>query len=325
MRISKLFAGVALGLPLALAVGPLYAQSGTKPIRLVVPYPAGGIADSLARLVATPLGSSLDRPVIIENKAGAAGALGATYVKNAEADGTTLLFTNVGPSAIAPAMSKTAPYDPVKDFVAVSLVSRSPLMLAVPASSPYKDLAALLAAAKASPGSVEYSSAGIGSFGHLSTELLSQAAGIHMLHVPYQGGGPATVALLIGDVKMSLTAPSTQMFEMAREGKVRILGVSSNGPSLLVPDTPPINKVVPNFQSEYWFGIVAPAKTSDANVQKLHSAVARILQDPAIARQFLSMGNEVGSGSSADFQKLIDSESTRWRTVVRAAKIEQNN
>lgn len=321
MRTKNLVAGVML----AMALAPLYAQPSGRVFKIIVPYPAGGIADSLARLVATPLGTALDRPVIVDNKPGAAGALGAAFVKNADPDGATLLFTNVGPSAIAPAMSKVQPYDPAKDFVAVSLVSRSPLMLAVPASSPYKDIASLLAAARAKPGAVEYSSAGIGSFGHLSTELLAQAAGVQMLHIPYQGGAPATVALLTGDVKMSLTAPSAQMFEMAREGKVRVLGVSSRGPSPLVPDAPPISDVVPNFQSEYWFGFVAPAKTSDAVVQKLHDAIAKILKDPAIARQFLAMGNEVGTGSSADFQKLIDSEWPRWRAIVRTAKIEQPN
>jgi tripartite-type tricarboxylate transporter receptor subunit TctC len=313
-----------LGALVVLAMSSVQAQTGARPIRLIVPYPAGGVADSLARAVATPLATTLDRPVIVENKAGAAGALGATYVKNAEPDGTTLLFTNVGPSAIAPAMSKAPPYDPTRDFVAVSLVSRSPLMLAVPASSPFKDTQALLAAARSKPGSVEYSSAGIGSFGHLSTELLAQAAGVQLLHVPYQGGSPATVALLTGDVKMSLTAPSSQMFEMAREGKVRVLGVSSRGPSALVPGVAPISEVVPGFESQYWFGIVAPARTNPAVVKRLHEAVEKILKDPAVARQFLAMGNEVGGGSSAEFQKLIDSEWQRWRGVVKSAKVESN-
>ena len=314
-----------LGALIVLAMGPLHAQSSERPIKLIVPYPAGGIADSLARLVARPLGTSLGRPVIVENKSGAAGAVGATFVKHAEPDGTTLLFTNVGPSAIAPAMSKAPPYDPSKDFVAVSLVSRSPLMLAVPASSNFKDIEALIAAAKQKPDAIEYSSAGIGSFGHLSTELFAQAAGVQLLHVPYQGGSPATVALVTGDVQMSLTAPSSQMFELARQGKVRILGVSSRGPSPLVPGAPPISSVIPGYEAQYWFGIVAPAKTSDAVVQRLHQAVEKILADPAITQQFLSMGNEVGAGTSAEFQALIDSEWKRWSKVVRTAKIEQAN
>lgn len=322
MKIAKSI--VSAVLLIAISAGAC-AQTSAKTIRIVVPYPAGGIADSLARVIATPLTGVLGNTVIVENKAGAAGAVGATLVKNAEPDGTTLLFTNVGPSAISPATSKQPPYDPSKDFVAVSLVSKAPLVLAVPASSPYKDMAALIAAAKAAPGSIEYSSAGIGSFGHLSTELFAQSAGIHLLHVPYQGGAPATLAVLTGEVKMSLTAPSAQMFEMAKSGKVRILGVSSRGPSPLVPGVPPISEVVPGFESEYWFGFVAPARTNEATVQRLHDAIGKILADPATAKQLLAMGNEVGKGSSSDFQKLIDAEWLRWRAVVKTAKVEMGN
>lgn len=301
------------------------AQPSGRTIKLVVPYPAGGVADSLARVIATPLAAAMGSPVVVENKAGAAGAIGATYVKNAEPDGTTLLFTNVGPSAIAPAMSKVQPYDPSKDFVAVSLVSKSPLILAVPASSSFKDTLSLIAAAKAQPNSIEYSSAGIGSFGHLSTELLAQSAGVQLLHVPYQGGSPATVAVMTGEVKMTLTAPSSQMFEMAKAGKVRILGISSRGPSQLVPGAPSIAEVIPGFESQYWFGFVAPARTSDAIVQKYHDAIDKILSDPSTVRQFLAMGNEVGSGTSADFQKLIDAEWQRWRAIVKATKVDLSN
>lgn len=322
MKIAKSI--VSTVLLIAISAGAS-AQTSAKTVKIVVPYPAGGIADSLARVIATPLAAVLGTTVIVENKGGAAGAVGATLVKNSEPDGTTLLFTNVGPSAIAPATSKQPPYDPSKDFVAVSLVSKSPLVLAVPASSPYKDLAALIVAAKSAPASIEYSSAGIGSFGHLSTELFAQSAGIQLLHVPYQGGAPATLAVLTGEVKMTLTAPSAQMFEMAKSGKVRILGVSSRGPSPLVPGAPPISEVVPGFESEYWFGFVAPARTSEATVQKLHDAIDKILADPATAKQLLAMGNEAGKGSSSDFQKLIDAEWLRWRAVVKAAKVEMGN
>ena len=322
MKLSNAIRGALLFVALSCAA---HAQPSGKPIRLVVPYPAGGVADALARAVAVPLATSLGTAVVVENKSGAAGAIGATFVKNSEPDGTTLLFTNVGPSAIAPAMSAVQPYDPSKDFVAVSLVSKSPLILAVPAASPIKDTQSLIAAAKAKPASIEYSSAGIGSFGHLSTELFAQSAGIQLLHVPYQGGNPATMALLSGEVKMTLTAPSAQMFEMAKAGKVRLLGVTTRGPSQLVQGIPSIADVVPGFESQYWFGFVAPARTSDDVVQKLHYAIDKILADPAVARQILAMGNEVATGSSADFKKLIDAEWLRWRAVVKSAKIDTNN
>jgi tripartite-type tricarboxylate transporter receptor subunit TctC len=322
MKNSAALWSSVLSLVLSCAV---HAQSNDKPIKVVVPYPAGGIADSLARVISVPLATALGTAVIVENKSGAAGAIGATFVKNAAPDGTTLLFTNVGPSAIAPAMSTVQPYDPSRDFVAVSLVSKSPLILAVPASSSIKDTQSLIAAAKAKPASIEYSSAGIGSFGHLSTELFAQSAGIQLLHVPYQGGNPATMAVLSGEVKMTLTAPSAQMFEMAKSGKVRLLGVTTRGPSQLVQGIPSIADVIPGFESQYWFGFVAPARTNDAVVQRLHDAIDKILADPAVGRQILAMGNEVGSGTSAEFQKLIDSEWLRWRAVVKSAKIDTTN
>jgi tripartite-type tricarboxylate transporter receptor subunit TctC len=321
MKLLK-FAASAL---IALAAGPLFAKNEGKAIRLIVPYPAGGIADGLAREVATPLATLLGQPVIVDNKPGAAGALGATLVKNAAPDGTTLLFTNVGPSAIAPALSKSAPYDPVHDFKAVSLVSRSPLMLVVPSTSEFKDIRSLIAGAKARPGAIAYSSAGIGSFGHLSTELFSQAAGVKLLHVPYQGQAPSTVALITGDVQMLLSAPSSQVFEMVRSGKFRLLGVSSNGPSPLVPGAQPIGDVLPGFEAQYWFGIVAPARTSDAVVIRLNNAVQKILADPATVRKFQALGNEVGVATPAQFHKLIEADAQRWRKVVKDANLETSN
>ena len=315
MNLRNLIAAVVGAACMALAPA-CYAQGQrARPLKIVVPYPPGGIADSLARAIATPLGVALERPVIVDNRAGAAGTVGAAHVKAAEPNGSTLLFTNVGPSAIAPAMSKSPLYDPTKDFVAVSLVSRSP---------GFKDLSELIAAAKAKPGSIEYSSAGIGSFGHLATVLFAKIVGIELLHVPYQGGGPATTAVLAGEVKLSLTAPSAQMFEMAKDGRVRLLGVSSHGASILAPGVAPISNVVPEFEAEYWFGFVAPAKTPDATVQMLYQAIDKILADPAIEKQFLGMGNEVARMPPAEFQRLIYSEAQRWRSVVKDAKVEAN-
>lgn len=310
---------------LALGASSVHAQGNVRPIRLVVPYPPGGIADTLAREVATPLADVLGQPVVVENKAGAAGALGSTLVKNAEPDGLTLLFTNVGPSAIAPAMARGGTYDPAKDFRAVTLVSRAPLILVVRADAGIQTTRELIAAAKAKPGTIEYSSAGVGSFGHLSTELFAQSAGIRLLHVPYQGQAPANMALLTGEVRMSLTSPSGQMFEFAREGKVRLLGVSTRGSSELVPGVPSIGDVIPGFESQYWFGIVAPAKVGDAAVARLDAGVRKVLGAPGIAHKFTALGNEVGSGTSAQFQKLIETEAARWRDVVKAANLQNVN
>jgi tripartite-type tricarboxylate transporter receptor subunit TctC len=301
---------------------PVVAQQSGRPIRLIVPYPPGGTADVLARTVAAPLAPILGQPVLVENRPGAAGAIGATYVSRAEPDGHTLLFTNVGPSAIAPAMSKSAAYDPVRDFTAVSLVARSPLLLVTYSGFEPKDLQSLIALAKANPGRIEYSSAGIGSFTHLSTELFAQAAGINLLHVPYQGQAPSVNAVVSGDAKLLLTSPSKAMFEMVRAGKLRLIGVSSREPTLLAPGASPIANVLPNFEAQFWFGIVAPAKTSEAAVERLHDGVAKVLADPALAQRFEALGSEVATGSAQAFQQLMSAEAARWRGVVRAANIQ---
>ncbi|MGX9936525.1 Bug family tripartite tricarboxylate transporter substrate binding protein [Advenella kashmirensis] len=304
---------------------PSQALADKRPIRLIVPYPAGGIADSIARVISNPLEKALGRTIVVENKSGAAGVIGATFVKNAEPDGTTLLFTNVGPSAIAPLMMQSPRYDPVTDFEAVALVSRSPLVLAVPSNSPYKDIESLIKGANENPNSVEYSSAGIGSFGHLSTELFAQIAGVKLLHVPYQGESPATQALLTGDVKMTLTAPSARMYELAKEGRIRILGVSTTEPTRLAPGTPPISEVVSGFASEYWFGIVAPHKTPADAIARINDAVTDILKNPDMEKKLNSMGNKPAGSSIAEFANLMKTENHRWAAVLENAHIEKVN
>jgi tripartite-type tricarboxylate transporter receptor subunit TctC len=307
------------------SAAPAIAQQTSQPITLVVPYPAGGTADVLARMVATGIGPVLGQTIIVDNKPGAAGTVAAGFVSRAKPDGLTLLFTNAGPSAIAPAMSKKPTYDPVKDFTAVSLVARSPLLLVVNSSLEVKDLRSLIEYAKAHPGKVEYSSPGIGSFTHLATEQFAQAAGIRLLHVPYQGQAPAVTAVAAGEVKMSLTSPSGFMFDMVRTGKLRLLGVSSREPSRLAPGAVPIGHVLQNFETEFWFGVLAPTKTSPATVTTLHNAIQKVLSDPAIARQMEVLGSEVASGPSDQFQQFLGTEANRWREVVRAAKIDPEN
>lgn len=298
------------------------AQQSTRALRVIVPYPPGGTADVLARTVATPLAPILGHPVVVENRPGAAGAVGATQVSRADPDGLTLLFTNVGPSAIAPAMSKAAAYDPVRDFAAVSIVARSPLLLVINARLEARDLQGLIALAKANPGKIEYSSAGIGSFGHLTTELFAQAAGISLLHVPYQGQAPSVNAVVSGEVKLSLTSPSKAMFEMIRAGRVNLIGVSSREASQMAPGATPIAHVLPNFEAQFWFGFVAPARTSSATVDKLREGIDKVLADPALAQRFEALGSEVATSSLQQFQQLLASEAERWKGVVRASKIQ---
>jgi tripartite-type tricarboxylate transporter receptor subunit TctC len=306
----------------AFAGAPAFAQT---PIHLVVPYTAGGTADVLARIVATPLAAALGQPIVVDNQPGAAGTIAASFVSRAKPDGQTLLMTNTGPSAIAPAINKKVSYDPVKDFVAISLVARSPLLLVVNPALDVKDLRSFIAYAKANPDSIDYSSPGIGSFTHLATERFAQAAAIRLVHVPYKGQAPAVTAVVAGEVKMSLTSPSTLMFEMVRAGKLRLLGVTTREPSKLAPGAIPIAQVLANFETQFWFGILAPAKTSPALVARLHNAIDKVLADPATAKQMEATGSEVAMGPADQFQQLLGTEVKVWADVVQTAKIPVEN
>jgi tripartite-type tricarboxylate transporter receptor subunit TctC len=313
---------VALTVTLACGLGAALPAQAQQTIRLIVPYPAGGTADIMARIVAKPLGPLLGANVIVDNVSGAAGTLGLGQVARAEGDGTTLVLTNTGPSAIAPAMNSKVPYDAVKDFTAISLVAKSPLLLMVHPGFDVKDTRGLIAYAKANPGKVEYSSPGIGSFTHVATERFAQAAGIQLLHIPYKGQAPAVTAVVAGEVKMSLTSPSAAMFDMARTGKLVLLGVSSREASPLAPGVPPISLGLPGYETEFWFGILASAKTTAATVKRLNEALQTVLSDPAIARQLEATGSEVVKGPADAFQLMLASEAARWREVVRGAKLE---
>jgi tripartite-type tricarboxylate transporter receptor subunit TctC len=312
------FLGAALlgfGLSLA-ASASLAADYPTHSVTLVVPYPPGGPADTMARLLQEPMSESLGQQVVIENRAGAAGAIASHDVAQAAPDGYTLLFTNVGPSAVAPVLQPNVGYDPVADFAAVSLVSRSPLLLVVNPNVPAKTLAEFIKLAKDKPGTINYSSAGSGSFGHLSTALFAQSAGLEMVHIPYKGQAPALTAVLSGEASMSLTAPSGAMNEYIKEGKLRLLGVSTLEPSPLAPGATPIAAVVPNFDSAYWFGVTAPAKTSPEIVAKLNAAIKIALAKPVLQQKFLDSGNIAEGSTPEQFAALIAKESVRWRDVI---------
>ena len=301
---------------------PVFAE---QPIRLVVPYTAGGTADTLARILAPQLGTLMGQPVIVDNQPGAAGTSAASAVSRAKPEGLTLLLSNTGPSAIAPAINKQVSYDPVKDFAAVSLIARSPLVLVSSPALGVTDLRGLIAYAKAHPGEVEYSSPGIGSFTHVATERFAQAAGIRLVHIPYKGQAPAVTAVVSSEVKMMLSSSSGLLFDMVRNGKLRMLGVSTREPSNLAPGAVPIMQVLPNYETSFWFGVLAPAKTNPAIVAKLHDAIEKVLSDPATPKQMEATGCEPAMGPSDEFQTMLGTEAKLWLDVVQAAKIETDN
>ncbi|WP_395714714.1 Bug family tripartite tricarboxylate transporter substrate binding protein [Reyranella sp.] len=311
------------GLALALGLLPVaaLAQYPDKPIRLVVPYAPGGTTDIMARTLQEPLSKALGQPVIIDNKAGAAGAIGTAQVAHAAPDGYTLVFGNNGPAAIVPLTQKDVGYDPLKDFAPVSLVSLAPMTLVVHASVPASTIKELIAYGKAQPSGLDYGTAGAGSLGHLATELFGKEAGIKLVHVPYKGQGPATLAVMNGEVKMLLTSSSDTQDAAVKAGKLKLLGVSTATPSPLMPGAPPIGDSLPGYESTVWFGILAPAGTPAPVIDKLNTAIRQVLGDPELKKKFVGYGCIATASTPQEFGAMIAAEIPKWKSVVESAKI----
>lgn len=296
----------------------------SRPIRLIVPYPAGGSTDIMARALQEPMAKLLGQPLVIENRAGAAGVVGAKEVAKAEPDGHTLLFANNGPVSIAPLLQKDAGFDPLKSFAPVSLVSMAPLVLVSHSSVPAHDVASLIAYAKAQDDGTLYASAGPGSLGHLSTERFANLAGIKLTHVSYRGQAPTTLAVLTGEVKLLLTTTSDLMNDYIKEGKIKLLGVSSRAPSAVAPGAEPIAKTLPGFTVDVWFGILAPAATPPDIVGKLNDALKTVLAAPDLRQRFIGYGVEATSSAPAELAGIIAAEIPDWRRIIedRSVKVQ---
>jgi tripartite-type tricarboxylate transporter receptor subunit TctC len=321
----RIFSAILISMVAFLAPQPSRAQGLANAIRLIVPVPAGGTQDLAARMLATPLAKVLGQAVVVENRPGAGQIIGTAIAARAAPDGRTLLFASLGPIAISPTMTKAIQYDPVKDLIAVSLVSRLPFVLVTSPTLEATNLKELLATAKANPGKLEYASAGIGSVGHLIGEMFIHETGVEILHVPYGGAAASLTALLSGDVKMSFTSPSAELFSMVKDGRLRILGVTTAKPSSLIPGVGPIAEVVPNFDVASWYGVMAPAHTDAAVVNRLNAAINQVLSSPEMRRQYESIGSEAAGSSPAEFEEFVASEVKRWGDVIRTAKLEKVN
>lgn len=320
-----LWRSAIVGLGLALWCGSALADSyPSRPIRLVVPYPAGGSTDIMARALQEPMAKLLGQPFIIDNRGGAAGTLGANEVARADADGYTLLFANNGPISIAPLLQKGVDFDPLKSFAPVSLVSKAPLVLVANEKVPATDVAGLIAYAKAQSKPMLYATAGPGSLGHLSTERFLNQAGLQMIHVPYRGQAPTTLAIFAGEVDILLTTTSDTLNEHIRSGKVKLLGVSSPGPSPVAPGAPLIGEALQGYQVETWFGILAPAGTPQPLIEKLNAAIKATTAMPELRKRFLSYGVEATSSTPAELAKIIADEVPAWRKLIeeRHVKVE---
>lgn len=289
-----------------------------RPITLVVPYPAGGSADILARTVGQKLSVQLEQPVIVENKAGAGTAIGARFVAEAKPDGYTLLLGTVSSQAINPAMSKVG-YDPVKDFAPVSALASIPFVLVANPGVAYGSVADLIAAAKQNPGSISYASAGPGTSNHLAGEMLASAAKIKLLHVPYKGSAPALGDVLAGHVPLMFDLQTTSQPNIATH-KLKALAVTSSQRSPLLPGVPTVAESgLPGFEVSAWFGVFAPAKVPAPVLKKLSAAMARVLEDPLLAQRLRDLGAEPDARNAAQFSAYVAEEAGKYAAVVKTA------
>jgi tripartite-type tricarboxylate transporter receptor subunit TctC len=309
------FAALALSLSGALA----QAQSWpTRPLTLVVPYPPGGSADILARVVGEKLGERLGQPVVVENKPGAGTAIGAKFVAGAAPDGHTLLMGTVSSQAINPAMAKVG-YDPLKDFVAVSPVAAIPFVLVANPALPASSLADLVAMAKANPGKIAYASAGAGTSNHLAGELLASAAQVNLLHVPYKGSAPALNDVLAGHVPIMFDLLATALPNV-QAGKLKALAVTSRERTPLLPNVPTARESgLHDFEVTAWFGIFAPSGTPTAVVTRLNTELTALLQSPEVRKRLLDLGAAPETSSQEAYARFVRSESGKWTTVTHNA------
>jgi tripartite-type tricarboxylate transporter receptor subunit TctC len=318
----KRFHFFALALGLVFLAGTAAADTyPSRPIRLIVPYPAGGSTDIMARALQEPMAKTLGQPLIIDNRGGAAGTTGANEAARADADGYTLLFANNGPISIAPLLQKGVDFDPLKSFAPVSLVSTAPLVLVASEKVPVNDVAGLIAYAKAQSKPMLYATAGPGSLGHLSTERFLNQAGLHMVHVPYRGQAPTTLAIFAGEVDILLTTTSDTLNEHIRAGKVKLLGVSSPGSSPVAPGAAPIGSALKGYSVETWFGILAPAGTPPEVISKLNAALNAVLAMPQLRDRFLTYGVEAKASTPAELYALIAAEIPSWRKVIEERNV----
>ena len=318
----KTFSTLALAFACALPGATLAQAFPSKPIRIVVPYSAGGTTDAMARVLQEPMQKLLGQPLLVDNKPGASGSLAAHEVKRAAADGHTLFFVNNGNLAVVPFIMKDAAYDGVKDFTPVALVAGAPMVAVVPEALPVKDLKEFVAYAKTHP--TAYATAGIGSFGHLVSELFAQRAGLKLNHIPYKGQAPTTNAVLAGEVQLLITTPSGTMNQFIADKKLKLLAVTSAQESPLAPGTPPASTVLPGFEAESWFALVGPAGMPADVVRKLNEAFSQAVRLPEVQKSFTSFGLIPQTASPDALAQKTATEVERWSSVIRDANIRSN-
>ena len=318
MLTKKLFCTLAFGLA---AVASHADTWPSKPVTLLVPFPAGGSTDMVARALSTKLGTTLNQTFVVDNKAGATGTIGATQVKRSAPDGSMFLVTSLGPLVIAPHLIKGIQYDALKDFDTITVAVQAPNVLVVPATSPHKSLADVIAFEKKNPGKMTFASSGNGSSDHLTAELFWQQSGTSGLHVPYKGGAPAISDLLGAQVDASFQNVNA-VFPHIKAGKLKALAVTGDKRSPVLPEVPTMAEAgVKGVDVYSWQAVVAP-KGLPADVRaKAHDSMVAALNDPAVKQQFTSIGLEIVANTPEQFAAFQQQEFARWKKVIETGKI----
>jgi tripartite-type tricarboxylate transporter receptor subunit TctC len=306
---------------LAALPAPLAAQEATdypsRPVTVINPWAPGGSSDTIARILMQRIGADLGQPFVVENRPGATGTLGHAAVARARPDGYTLLFGTNSTYAIAPYLQPSLPYDNERAFAGISLVARSPQILCVHPSVPVRDLGELLALARTRPGGLNFSSAGIGGTSHLALEMLMSMAGIHMVHVPYRGGGPSAQAVLAGEVHLTFIDVITAL-PLMQEGRVRPLGVSTRERAPLAPEVPTIEEAgLPGFESATDFAFLAPAGTPQPIIRRLHAATVAALRAPEVRERLDAAGITVIGSGPEEWPAYFAAENAKWSRIIR--------
>jgi tripartite-type tricarboxylate transporter receptor subunit TctC len=312
-RTTRRLAAAAL---LACCAGATAQNYPEKSIRMIVPYAAGGNADLLARVVSQKLGEAFAQQIIVDNRAGANGVIGTELLAKAAPDGYTLAFTASGHS-INPGMYARIPYDPIRDFAPICQTSSTPILIAVTAALPAKNVKALVALAKSRPGDLSYASQGNGSPGHLAGALFNSINGVNIVHIPYKSTAQAITDLTSGQVQMMYPS-ATSIIPHVRAGRLRAVAIATKQRSALAPDIPTAAESgLPGFEAGIWNGMLAPAGTSAAIIEKLHATVAKIIRSADTRERILGMGADPVISTPAEFSAFIAAELKKWTKVIK--------
>jgi len=324
LKLKKSLQGLITGLALIAAPCSFAASWPQQPIRLVVPFPAGGNIDATARIIAKGLGEQMKATFVVENKAGAAGLVGAQSVMRANPDGYTALLASTGSLAAMRALDPNVPLNPVKDFVSAGPISVAPMLLIVNKDLPAKTLPAFLEYARSKPGQLTMGSAGTGTSNHLAGEMFQSLSKTKFLHVPYKGSGPAMTDLIGGQIDLMFDQMASSLPQV-KSGKVRALAVTTSEQSALMPELPTVASAgLKDYEASTTTGILFPAGTSPQITKQVNDALQTILQSQAIRTQLQQLGTEARPGTPDDFQRVLQSETDKWSGVVKAAGITKN-